>query len=64
MQIVTKTELYHHETECYGCNTITKNLSGMCTKCGGDALVTESERPEREACTLSRAFDIIERGSL
>ncbi len=64
MQIVTKIAMYQDEAECYGCNALTTNLSGMCDKCNGADDKTESERPYRKSYTLSRAFDIIERGSL
>ncbi len=64
MQIYSMTEMYQLQTECYGCNTMTMNTSGMCSGCGGDSHKTESARPDREKHTLSRAYDIIERGSL
>jgi hypothetical protein len=53
--------MYHQKTECYGCDNITSNLSGMCDDCGGADDKTESYRPVRKAHTWSRAFDIIER---
>lgn len=58
----SKSMLYQHETECYGCNNRTTNMSGMCDDCGGADDMTESIRPIRKAHTVSQAFNIIERG--
>ena len=63
MQKYNKEEMWLDETECYGCENMTTNESGMCDDCGGRADTTESERPVRKVRSLSQAYDIIEKGA-
>lgn len=56
----SKQQLYQHETECYGCERKTTNMSGMCDTCGGKRNI--EDRPARTAHTPRQAFNMIERG--
>ncbi len=57
----SKSQLYQHETECYGCERKTTNMSGMCDDCGVE-VESDAERPVRTAHTPRQAFNMIERG--
>ncbi len=52
-------DLYKHETECYGCETKTTNMSGMCDDCGGAD--NNSTLPVRKSFTSKQAYNMIER---
>ncbi len=60
MQRYDKEQLYKQETECYGCNKLTHNISGMCDACGGAAGVTQSRYPDRDMYSLDMACDMLE----
>jgi rRNA maturation endonuclease Nob1 len=62
MQKYSKEMLYHESTECYGCNNITTNESGMCDNCGGSANIA-GLKPKRTRHTIGEAYDMIERGN-
>ncbi len=55
MEIIPKEDMWQGESECYGCETLTMNASGMCDKCGSD-----SEPMKRKTHTLTEASQIIE----
>ncbi len=55
----SKSELYKHESECYGCDNKTTNMSGMCDDCGGG--MSNPSLPVRKTYTSKQAFNMIER---
>ncbi len=60
MQVIPRSEMFSYATECYGCGDYTSNMSGMCSKCGGDADDTLSLPMVRERFTLDDARLMIE----
>ncbi len=60
MQIYTELDMTSGRSECYGCNTLTSNVSGMCSACGGSDKDTESTPMRRTVHTLSEATLMIE----
>jgi rRNA maturation endonuclease Nob1 len=63
MQTYSKESLYSYNTECYGCDKMTTEVSGMCPDCMPADDIGHRGKPERVAHSNSRAFDIIERGA-